>query len=110
MQDGTAAESKEQQKPPQPLDEKCPQCGKGLVLRTGRFGEFVSCSGYPECKYIKQNLVEGMKCPKCGKGDIAERKTRFGTTFYGCTNYPKCDFTANGRPVPKKCPQCGGSI
>ena len=101
--------SKEQQKPPQPLDETCPQCGKGLVLRTGRFGEFVSCSGYPECKYIKQNLVEGMKCPKCGKGDIAERKTRFGTTFYGCTNYPKCDFTANGRPVPQKCPECGGS-
>jgi DNA topoisomerase I len=101
--------SKEQQKPPQPLDEQCPQCGKGLVLRNGRFGEFVSCSGYPECKYIKQNLVEGMKCPKCGKGDIAERKTRFGTTFYGCTNYPKCDFTANGRPVPEKCPECGGS-
>ncbi len=101
--------SKEQQKPPQPLDEQCPQCGKGLVLRTGRFGEFVSCSGYPECKYIKQNLVEGMKCPKCGKGDIAERKTRFGTTFYGCTNYPKCDFTANGKPVAQKCPECGGS-
>ncbi|MGI8771976.1 MAG: type I DNA topoisomerase [Acidobacteriaceae bacterium] len=101
--------SKEQQKPPQPLDEQCPQCGKGLVLRNGRFGEFVSCSGYPECKYIKQNLIEGMKCPKCGKGDIAERKTRFGTTFYGCTNYPKCDFTANGKPVPQKCPECGGS-
>jgi DNA topoisomerase-1 len=79
------------------------------VRRTGRFGEFVSCSGYPECKYIKQNLVEGMKCPKCGEGDIAERKTRFGTTFYGCTRYPKCDFTANGKPVPKKCPECGSS-
>ncbi len=101
--------SKEQQKPPQPLDEKCPQCGKQLVLRNGRFGEFVSCSGYPDCKYIKQNLVEGMKCPKCGKGDIAERKTRFGTTFFGCTNYPKCDFTANGRPVPETCPECGSS-
>ncbi len=101
--------SKEQQRPPQPLDEKCSQCGKGLVLRNGRFGEFVSCSGYPECKYIKQNLVEGMKCPKCGKGDIAERKTRFGTTFYGCTLYPKCDFTANGKPVPEQCPECGGS-
>ncbi len=99
--------SKEQQKPPQPLDEKCPQCGKQLVLRNGRFGEFVSCSGYPDCKYIKQNLVEGMKCPKCGKGDIAERKTRFGTIFYGCTNYPKCDFTANGKPVPETCPECG---
>jgi DNA topoisomerase-1 len=99
--------SKEQQKPPVPLDETCPQCGKQLVKRTGRFGDFVSCSGYPKCKYIKQNLVEGMKCPTCGKGDIAERKTRFGTTFYGCTNYPKCDFTANGKPVPEKCPECG---
>src|SRR5882757_555593 len=101
--------SREQQKPPVPIGEPCPVCGKDLVRRTGRFGEFVSCSGYPECKYIKQNLVEGMKCPKCGEGDIAERKTRFGTTFYGCTRYPKCDFTANGRPVPKKCPECGSS-
>jgi DNA topoisomerase-1 len=99
--------SREQQKPPVPIGEPCPVCGKDLVRRTGRFGEFVSCSGYPECKYIKQNLVEGMKCPKCGEGDIAERKTRFGTTFYGCTRYPKCDFTANGKPVPKKCPECG---
>src|SRR5690242_16743713 len=79
--------SREQQKPPVPIGEPCPVCGKDLVRRTGRFGEFVSCSGYPECKYIKQNLVEGMKCPKCGEGDIAERKTRFGTTFYGCTRY-----------------------
>jgi DNA topoisomerase-1 len=101
--------SREQQKPPVPIGEPCPVCGKDLVRRTGRFGEFVSCSGYPECKYIKQNLVEGMKCPKCGEGDIAERKTRFGTTFYGCTRYPKCDFTANGKPVAKKCPDCGSS-
>src|SRR3984885_15262592 len=101
--------SREQQKPPVPIGEPCPVCGKDLVRRTGRFGEFVSCSGYPECKYIKQNLVEGMKCPKCGEGDIAERKTRFGTTFYGCTRYPKCHFTANGKPVPKKCPECGSS-
>ena len=101
--------SREQQKPPVPIGEPCPVCGKDLVRRTGRFGEFVSCSGYPECKYIKQNLVEGMNCPKCGEGDIAERKTRFGTTFFGCTRYPKCDFTCNGRPVPKKCPECGSS-
>ncbi len=99
-------DQKVQQKPPQPLDENCPKCGKQLVLRNGQYGEFVSCSGYPKCKYIKQNLVEGMTCPKCGKGDIAERKTRFGTTFYGCTNYPKCDFTVNFKPVVQPCPQC----
>ncbi|HEX4066095.1 MAG TPA: type I DNA topoisomerase [Acidobacteriaceae bacterium] len=98
---------KQQQKPAVPLDEKCPQCGKQLVLRTGSYGEFVSCSGYPKCKYIKQNLIEGLKCPKCGEGDIAERKARTGNVFWGCTRYPKCDFTSNLKPVAQKCPQCG---
>jgi DNA topoisomerase-1 len=77
------------------------------VLRNGQYGEFVSCSGYPKCKYIKQNIIEGMKCPKCGDGDIAERKARRGNLFYGCTNYPKCDFTSNAKPVAEKCPECG---
>jgi DNA topoisomerase I len=98
---------KQQQKPPQPLDEKCPKCGEPLVLRNGQYGEFVSCSGYPKCKYIKQNIIEGMKCPKCGDGDIAERKARRGNIFYGCTNYPKCDFTSNWKPVNTQCPDCG---
>ena len=91
----------------QPTGEDCPVCGKPLVLRQGAFGEFVSCSGYPKCKYVKQNLIEGMKCPKCGAGDLAERKARRGNTFWGCTNYPKCDFTSNYKPVAKKCPECG---
>ena len=85
----------------------CPVCGKPLVLRQGAYGEFVSCSGYPKCKYVKQNLIEGMKCPKCGEGDIAERRARRGNVFWGCTNYPKCDFTSNLKPVAKKCPKCG---
>jgi DNA topoisomerase-1 len=97
---------KQQQKPPEPTGEDCPQCGKPLVLRQGQYGEFVSCSGYPKCKYIKQNLIEGLKCPKCGEGDVAERKARRGNIFWGCTNYPKCDFTSNLKPVAKKCPQC----
>ncbi len=75
------------------------------MLRQGAYGEFVSCSGYPQCKYVKQNLIEGMKCPKCGEGDIAERKARRGNIFWGCTNYPKCDFTSNNKPVPTKCPE-----
>jgi DNA topoisomerase-1 len=99
--------SKQQQKPPEPTGEDCPQCGKPLVLRQGAYGEFVSCSGYPKCKYVKQNLIEGMKCPKCGEGDIAERRARRGNVFWGCTNYPKCDFTSNLKPVAKKCPECG---
>jgi DNA topoisomerase-1 len=100
---------KQQQKQstPKPTGEDCPVCGKPLVLRQGAYGEFVSCSGYPRCKYIKQNLIEGMKCPKCGVGDIAERKARRGNIFWGCTNYPKCDFTSNNKPVPTKCPECG---
>jgi DNA topoisomerase-1 len=98
---------KQQQKPPEPTGEDCPLCGKPLVLRQGAYGEFVSCSGYPKCKYVKQNLIEGMKCPKCGEGDLAERKARRGNIFWGCTNYPKCDFTSNYKPVAKKCPQCG---
>ncbi|HXR38481.1 MAG TPA: type I DNA topoisomerase [Terracidiphilus sp.] len=98
---------KQQQKPPVPTGEDCPVCGKPLVLRQGQYGEFVSCSGYPKCKYVKQNLIEGMKCPKCGTGDLAERKARRGNIFWGCTNYPKCDFTSNYKPVAKKCPECG---
>jgi DNA topoisomerase-1 len=100
---------KQQQKQstPQPTGEDCPVCGKPLVLRQGAYGEFVSCSGYPKCKYVKQNIIEGMKCPKCGTGDLAERKARRGNIFWGCTNYPKCDFTSNFKPVPKKCPECG---
>ena len=101
--------SKQQQKvaAPKPTGEDCPQCGKPLVLRQGSYGEFVSCSGYPKCKYVKQNLIEGMKCPKCGDGDLAERKARRGNIFWGCTNYPKCDFTSNNKPVAQKCPECG---
>jgi DNA topoisomerase-1 len=99
---------KQQQKlnAPVPTGEDCPLCGKELVLRQGSYGEFVSCSGYPKCKYVKQNLVEGMKCPKCGEGDLAERKAKRGNIFWGCTNYPKCDFTSNYKPVAKKCPKC----
>ncbi len=97
---------KQQQKPPQPLDEKCPKCGEHLVLRNGQYGEFVSCSGYPKCKYIKQNTI-GMKCPQCQKGEIVEKKARRGNVFYGCSEYPKCDFTANFKPVDQKCPECG---
>jgi DNA topoisomerase-1 len=99
---------KQQQKQavPQPTGEVCPLCAKPLVLRQGSYGEFVSCSGYPKCKYVKQNIIEGLKCPKCGVGDLAERKARRGNIFWGCTNYPKCDFTSNLKPVAKQCPQC----
>jgi DNA topoisomerase-1 len=92
-------------KPDQILDEPCPQCGRNLVIKQGRFGEFTACSGYPECKYVKQKST-GILCPKDG-GDIVERKSRRGKVFYGCANYPKCDFTLWNKPVPEPCPQCG---
>ncbi len=88
----------------QVLDEVCPNCGKNLVVKHGRFGEFTACTGYPECKYVKQQLT-GLKCPKDG-GDVAERKSRRGKVFYGCVNYPKCDFTLWNKPILETCPSC----
>ena len=78
------------------------------MLRHGRYGEFVSCSGYPECKYVKQNFI-GVKCPDCKTGELVEKKARRrGNLFYGCSNYPKCKFTSAHKPIAEKCPQCGG--
>src|SRR5690242_10795960 len=91
-----------------PLDEPCPQCGNKLVKKFGRFGEFVACSNYPKCKYVKQKTI-GVKCPNCSQGEIIERRSKRGKTFYGCNRYPECDFVAWGKPLPEKCPECGGS-
>lgn len=90
------------------LDELCPECGKNLVTKSGRFGEFTACSDYPTCKYVKQKTV-GVKCPDCHEGDIIERRSKKGKTFYGCNKYPKCEFVAWGKPIDRKCPDCGGS-
>jgi DNA topoisomerase-1 len=95
---------KVQTKPPVVLEEPCPKCGKPLLQRDGQYGEFIACSGYPKCKYVKQDLLE-VPCPKCG-GEIAVRKTKRNTTFYGCTRYPKCDFTSNQLLVNETCPKC----
>jgi DNA topoisomerase-1 len=95
-----------QKKPDVQLDEKCPQCGSNLLLKTGRFGEFTACSNYPACKYVKQKTI-GVKCPECSEGEVVERRSRRGKTFYGCNRYPDCNFVAWGKPVPEKCPECG---
>ncbi|HET8947200.1 MAG TPA: type I DNA topoisomerase [Candidatus Polarisedimenticolia bacterium] len=94
-------------KPDRILDEPCPQCGKPLAVKDGRFGEFTACSNYPECKYIKLKEV-GLDCPRegCG-GKIVERRSRRGRTFFGCNNYPKCDFVTWYRPIAESCPSCG---
>jgi len=95
---------KVQSKPPVVLEEACPKCGKPLLQRDGQYGEFIACSGYPKCKYVKQELLD-VPCPKCG-GEIAVRKNKRGDTFYGCTRYPKCDFTSNQKLVNETCPKC----
>jgi DNA topoisomerase I len=95
---------KVQTKPPVQLEEACPKCGKPLLQRDGQYGEFIACSGYPKCKYVKQELLD-VPCPKDG-GDIAVRKTKRGDTFYGCVNYPKCDFASNLKLVNETCPKC----
>jgi DNA topoisomerase I len=98
----------EAQKPKDvPLDEDCPQCGGKLVKKYGRFGEFVACGNYPKCKYVKQKTI-GVKCPNCSEGEIIERRSKRGKTFYGCNRYPECDFVAWGKPIAEKCPDCGG--
>jgi DNA topoisomerase-1 len=94
----------------EPTDEICPNCGKPMVIKTGRFGRFISCTGYPECKTTRPILKDtGAKCPKDG-GMIVERKSRKGRVFYGCANYPKCDFVSWDRVVPQPCPVCGSYV
>jgi DNA topoisomerase-1 len=91
-------------------DEICPQCGKPIVIKTGRYGKFLACSGYPECRYTKPFQVKiGVKCPQCG-GELVEKRSKKKRIFYGCSNYPDCKFAINVRPLPQPCPQCGGLL
>jgi DNA topoisomerase-1 len=103
------AEMNRVEKPVEETDEICPDCGRNLVIRRGRFGRFISCSGFPECSYSRSMMTKtGALCPNCG-GDLVERKTRQKKRiFYGCSNYPTCNFAIWERPVPDPCPKCGG--
>ena len=90
-------------------DEICETCGMPMVIKTGRFGRFLACTGFPECRTTRRILNKtGASCPKCG-GDIVERRSRGrGRPFYGCSRYPECDFLTNRKPVPTPCPECSG--
>jgi DNA topoisomerase-1 len=92
-----------------PIDEKCPECASDLMWRRGRFGAFIACSNYPNCKYVKKKEAReiGLLCPECGQGQVVERKGRWGRFFYGCRRYPECRFTAYHRPIAEACPDCG---
>ena len=99
-----------EKKAPEETGEVCPECGNPLVKRKGRYGEFVACSNYPECKYVKKEekeVVEVMDCPFCKAGKIVEKKTRKGKIFYGCSNYPKCKTACWDKPTGEICPECG---
>lgn len=85
----------------------CENCGRRMVVKVGRYGKFIACPGYPECKNIKKYVQEiGVNCPKCD-GQVIVRKTKKGRDFYGCSNYPNCDFVSWSEPTNEKCPQCG---
>ncbi len=98
---------------PEETGENCPLCGNPLVIRKGKYGQFVACSNYPACKYIKKEQKEVVticKCPKCEPGYIVERKTKKGKVFYGCNNYPKCNYALWDKPTGNICSNCQGLL
>ena len=91
-------------------EETCPKCGKPLAIKTGRYGKFLACSGYPDCKYTKSFQIRtGVSCPECGS-ELVQRLSKKKRTFYGCSNYPNCQFAINFKPLPQPCPKCGGLL
>ncbi|MCS7001980.1 MAG: DNA topoisomerase, partial [Dehalococcoidia bacterium] len=91
-----------------PAGEDCDKCGRPLVIKSGRFGRFIACSGFPQCRNAKPLLEKvGVACPQCREGQIVVRKSKRGRVFYGCERYPACDFTTWDRPTPEPCPTCG---
>jgi DNA topoisomerase-1 len=95
------------------VNQACELCGRPMLLRFGKFGKFLGCSGYPECKNIQplQKPVDlGIKCPECKEGNIKERKSRWGKVFYGCDKYPECKFASWDKPLPTPCPDCDSPI
>jgi DNA topoisomerase-1 len=94
----------------EPAGEDCPRCGKPLLVKNGRFGKFIACSGYPACRYTKPFQIKtGVRCPQCG-GELVEKVSIKRRTFYGCSRYPDCQFAINLKPLPQPCPQCGGLL
>jgi len=104
-EDGKVVPQKEEEVP---VDDKCPDCGAAMVMKRGRFGRFLACTRYPECKGTKPISI-GVTCPKSCGGYISEKRSRRGRTFYGCSSYPKCDFVAWDRPRNEPCPTCGSA-
>ena len=90
--------------PVEKTGKKCPKCGEGeLVIRAGKFGKFLSCSRFPECKFTQnyREVIDGIVCSKCQKGEVVVKRTRKGRTFYGCSRYPECDWASWTDPRQK---------
>jgi len=91
-------------------EETCPNCGRPMVIKVGRFGKFLACSGYPDCKKTLPYIVKtGVSCPQCG-GELVKRISKKKKVFYGCSKFPKCQFTVNRRPIAQSCPDCGNLL
>lgn len=91
----------------EPAGEDCEKCGSPMVIKMGRYGKFMACSNFPDCRNTKAIVKEiGVKCPKCKDGEVVERKSKKGRIFYGCSNYPECDFISWDKPVGRDCPKC----
>ena len=107
----SSLEGKRVKVPVEETDVVCEKCGRNMVIKSGRFGKFLACPGYPECKNTKPLPEDEVKqpCPKCG-AKLLKKKSKKGKTFYGCSNYPNCDFAAPGIPTGETCPECGGYI
>ena len=91
--------------------ENCPECNSPLVFKLGKFGKFIACSNFPDCRYT--NTIQkkvGVACPKCHKHDVLEKKSKKGKVFYGCEGFPKCDFVAWDKPVNRQCPKCNNIL
>lgn len=96
---------------PEVTDEICEKCGANMVIKMGRFGKFLACPNFPDCRNTMPLLEKiGIKCPDCDDGEIIKRRSKKGRVFYGCSNYPKCEFVSWGKPIEKKCPVCGSLL
>ncbi len=92
----------------EPTDEVCEKCGRPMVIKLGRYGKFLACTGFPDCRNAKPLLTRiGVECPTCHQGEVVERRSKKGRTFYGCERYPECDFVSWNRPINETCPTCG---
>ncbi|AOH54274.1 DNA topoisomerase I [Peribacillus muralis] len=95
----------------EPAGEDCTECGHEMVFKMGRYGKFMACSNFPDCRNTKPIVKEiGVKCPKCKEGNIIERKSKKRRIFYGCDTYPGCDFISWDKPLPRSCPKCEGTL